>query len=107
MKNPLQRQTVTLYRRSGDGVLRQVMENCFYSWQDCLAEEETGHRFERKCLLVAAGQILPGDRVMEGVGPEQVDWESFVPVNVPALSEIAYVSPKYLGDKLHHYEAGR
>ena len=104
MNHPLCRKTVTLYRKSG---LRLVIDGCFYSFQDCLTEEEEGQRFDRKCLLITSRQVLPGDRVMEGVGPEDIDWESFIPVNVPTLSEIAYASPKYIGGVLHHYEAGR
>ena len=109
MKHPLCRQTVTLYRKAGDAVVRSVAENCFYSWQDCLAEDEAGRRFERKCLLITSRQVLPGDRVIEGVGPEvrAEDWSAFIPVNVPTLSEVAYAEARHFGDKLHHYQAGR
>lgn len=109
MKHPLCRQRATLYRKGKDGVLRTVLEDCFYSWQDCLTEDEEGRRFERKFLLITSRQVLPGDRVMEGVGPEIAvsEWAGFLPVNVPTLSEVAYASPKYCGDRLSHYEAGR
>ena len=109
MKHPLCVQTVTLYRLAGDEVLRIPVENAFYSWQDCLAEGEDGIRFQRKCFLVTPVEILPGDRVLEGVGPEieKSEWTAFLPVNIPTLSEVAYAEPKYFFGKLHHYEGGR
>lgn len=109
MNHPLCRQQVTLYRKTGSQVMRTVVEGCFYTWQDCLAEDEEGRRFERKFLLIAPCELLPGDRVMEGVGPEisAQEWAGFIPVTVPTLSEVAYAETHCYGDKLHHYEAGR
>lgn len=109
MNHPLCRQTVTLYRKTGNKVTRTVVSDCFYTWQDSLTEENEGNRFQRKCLLIAPCALLPGDRVMEGVGPEvtAADWTQFLPVSVPTLSEVAYASPKYFDGRLCHYEAGR
>ena len=109
MNHPLCRQRVTLYRKTGSAVTRTVVEDCFYTWQDCLTEEDNGRRFQRKCLLIAPCEVLPGDRVTEGVGPviSAQEWAGFIPVNVPTLSEVAYAEAYCFGDKLHHYEAGR
>ena len=109
MNHPLCRQTVTLYRKTGDEVLRRVAENCFYSWQDCMEEREDGIRFQRKCFLVTPVEIMPGDRVLEGVGPEieKSEWTAFLPVYVPTLSELVYADAKYFLGRLHHYEGGR
>lgn len=102
-------QTVTLYRREPEGIRRQVLEDCFYSWQEELLEEETGLHHAVRFLLVIPGacDIRPGDRVIDGIGPETVDWESFLPVTVPGLSQVAYVKPCYFGSLLCHTEAGR
>ena len=109
MKNPLLTQRVTLYRLIGDRVQRILVESAFYSWQDCRTEEEDGIRFQRKCLLITPCEILPGDRVLEGVGPEigLSEWTAFLPVTVPTLSEVEYVVPKYFLGKLYFYEGGR
>ena len=108
MNHPLCAQTVTIYRLAGDEVRRIVAENAFYSWQDCMDEGVDGIRFRRKCFLVAPCEILPGDRVLEGVGPEieKSEWTAFLPVYVPTLSELMYADAKYFLGRLHHYEGG-
>ena len=102
-------QTVTLYREEPEGIRRQVLEGCFYSWQIQQTEQEYGVRQQTKFLLVIPGgcDIRPGDRVLYGIGPEEVDWEGFLPVCVPGLSQVAYVKPCYFGSVLCHTEAGR
>lgn len=102
---PMCDRTVTVYRRVGDAVERRVLEGCFYRYQDTVGEEQ----FVRKFLLIWPGQeaIRPGDRVLDGVGPETVCWEEFLPVNVPGLAEAAYAAPWYWEGKISHWEAGR
>lgn len=102
-------QTVTLYRQTPEGIFRQVLDGCFYSWQTEQTEEEAGLRQDTRFLLVIPGacDIRPGDRVFDGIGPETVDWERFLPVCVPGLSQVAYVKPCYFGSILCHTEAGR
>lgn len=102
-------QTVTLYRKTSQGLTRQVLEGCFYSWQKEQTEDERGVQEKTRFLLVIPGKcdIRPGDRVFDGVGPEAVDWETFLPVTVPGLCQVAYVTPCYFGSVLCHTEAGR
>lgn len=103
---PLCTQTVTLYSQTPQGVTRRVVTGCFYHWQ----REQTADGLEEtKFLLVlpATQQLRPGDRVYDGIGPEQVVWEQFLPVNTPGLSQIAYVTPYRFQGHLHHIEAGR
>lgn len=96
---------VTLYRRVGDTVERRVLENCFYRYEDRVAQG----KFVRKFLLIHPGaeELRPGDRVFEGVGPETVSWEEFLPVNVPGLSQVAYAAPWHWDGRIAHWEAGR
>lgn len=96
---------MTLYRNTEKGVERFVWRNCYYRCTDVL---ENG-RFLRKFLLVRPGaeEIRPGDRVLEGIGPEKIDWETFLPVNVPGLSQVEYATPNYWLGQLVHWEAGR
>ena len=105
MVYPMCRQTVTVYRRQGETVLRREIPNCFYRWEDKL---ENGS-FERKFLLVQPGQqaILPGDRIFDGIGPETVDWESFIPVCVSGLAQAEYATAWRLNGEITHWEAGR
>ena len=102
---PLCRQTVTVYRPG----LRRVLEGCFYRYEDALTEGELGPRLERKFLLIRPGaaDIRPGDRVYDGVGPENVDWERFIPVQEAGLSQVEYATPWRLDGEITHWEAGR
>ena len=97
--------TVTLYRRVSDTVARRVLEGCFYRYEDRVTED----RFVRTFLLIHPGseEICPGDRVFDGVGPETVNWEAFLPVQIPGLSQVAYAAPWYWDGKIAHWEAGR
>lgn len=102
---PLCDRTVTLYRRVGDKVERRVLEGCFYHYED----QTDGERFVRKFLLIWSGteDLCVGDRVFDGIGPEQVVWEEFLPVNVPGLSEAAYATAWYWESRIAHWVAGR
>ena len=105
MVYPMCRQTVTLYRNTEKGVLRRVISGCFYRWEDKLENA----MFTRKFLLIQPGQeeILPGDRIYDGVGPENVDWERFIPVQEAGLSQVEYATPWRLDGEITHWEAGR
>ena len=64
----------------------------------------------RKFLLIQPGEsqlVQPGDRVMAGIGPETVDWATFLPANIPTLSQVAYATAWYWEGKHCHTEAGR
>lgn len=105
-------QTVTLYHKQGNTVTRQVIEGCYYSWQEKQTEDEYGIRRETLCQLILPGDIHRvsiGDRVYGGIGPEIGigDWHTFLPVTVTGLSEINYVSPCYWAGEICHIEAGR
>ena len=102
------RQTVTLYHEDGQDITRQVVEGCFYDYGDTVIRDVPGGRLERRFLLVIPGDVavFPGDRVYDGVGPEKVDRDSFLPVCVPGLSIVQYVH-RYRWGGLDHTEAGR
>ena len=104
--NPLCAQTVTIYTCHPAGISRRVVTGCFYQYR----QTQTADGLEdTQFLLVlpAEEKISIGDRVYDGIGPEQVVWENFLPVNTPGLAQVAYVTPYYLGGGLHHWEAGR
>ena len=110
MRYPLCDRTVTVYRLEQGSVRRFVVEKCFYRYETKLAEENAGLRMDRKCLLVVPGNhFIPqvGDRVFDGIGPETVEWNSFLPVFVESLTELNYAAPQYWLGKHCHTEAGR
>lgn len=102
-------QTVTLYRRRGEEITRQVVENAHYVYEVRQVTDHLGTRQETAFLLVMPGEVAlqPGDRVYDGIGPEIVDWNSFVPVAVPGLSQVAYVRVWRWQGKACHTTAGR
>ena len=105
-------QTVTVYRKNGDGILRQVICGCFLQWEDSIGQDKDGPWQERNFLLIQPGQqqlVFPGDKVFEGIGPEITlkDWESFLPSALPGLGEVNYASVYHWEGKFCHTEAGR
>ena len=105
-------QTVTVYRKKGNEIIRQEILSCHYAWQEDQQEDETGIYRQTKCLMIVPGEqqrVFIGDRVYDGIGPQigLADWATFIPVLVPGLTQINYVAPYYWGDTLCHWEAGR
>ena len=101
---------VTVYHREEGVVTRQVLEGCCYLWQQAEETDTLGTRQETRFLLILPGdsqRICVGDRVYDGVGPEEVDWSAFIPARVPGLAQAAYVRPCWWGSRICHYEAGR
>ena len=104
MIHPLCDQTVTLYRQSPQGLQRRVVSGCFYSWR---RQQTPEGLTESKFLLVlpAGEDIEIGDRVFDGIGPETVDWETFLPALVPGLSQVEQATPYYIEGRFSHWEA--
>lgn len=102
-------QTVTLYRKNGEEIIRKVADNCHLSCKYREATESCGKSMEKKFLLIIpAGGFRPqtGDRIYDGIGPEEVDWERFIPALVPELYEISFVNPCCWEGDVVHWEAG-
>lgn len=108
MSLPLCDQMVTLYRMENGTVSRRVVTGCCYRWKTECCEDTAGVREKRTFLLILppGEQILPGDRVYDGLGPEYVDWQQFLPALVCGLGQVTWVCPYYLGSTHHHTEAG-
>jgi len=104
------KQTVTIYRKERGVIQRLVVQGCYYAWEEVQRNDVLGCRRETRFLLVMPGtcqRVFVGDRVYDGVGPETVDWATFLPVLVPGLGEVAYVRPSFWGGDVCHVEAGR
>ena len=113
--NPLDygfcRDTVTVYRKSSDGISRQVIDGCFLSWGEQAVTDVRGSRKGTEFLLIIPGEeqlVFPGDRVYAGIGPEVTEetWGAFLPAAVSGLGQISYVRLYRLAGELCHVEAG-
>ena len=103
-------QTVTVYRMENGQLQRLVVEGCYYDFEDSLTIDAKGCRPERRFVLIMPGscqRVFPGDRIYPGVGPEQVDWHSFVPATVPGLGVAQYTRACWWGGDICHVEAGK
>ena len=102
-------QTVTVYRKSGTEILRQVADHCHLSHVTGTPVENFGKSMEKKFLLIIPGDSIPlqpGDRIYHGIGPETVEWRTFVPAAVPELYEVGFARPCYWETEVTHWEAG-
>ena len=105
-------QTVTVYRKTPAGVIRSELSDCYIRWQEEVDYDRLGRQTRRKFLLIQPGecqQVFPGDRVLEGVGPEitLADWPGFIPEVVEGLGEVAYATAYTWQGVFCHTEAGR
>ncbi len=105
-------QTVTVYRKTPDGILRYEIPNVFLRMQDECGFSSLGHRQERKFLLVQPGEkqlVFAGDRVYAGIGPvvTQEQWSSFLPEQVDGLAVAEFATAYFWEGRFCHTEAGR
>ena len=102
------RQTVTVYRQTDGEVRRQVVENCCLHHSCGAATEKYGKSRWKKFLLIIPGDVPlePGDRIFQGIGPQEVQWQSFVPGLVPGVYEVGYAKPCCWDGAVVHWEAG-
>ena len=102
-------QTVTLYRKSRETVTRKVIANAYLSAKVSTPNEPYGKSKEKTFLLIIPENAAPlqcGDRIYDGIGPESVEWQVFVPAAVSELYEISYVKPCRWNGEITHWEAG-
>ena len=104
-------QTVTVYRKQADRILRQVVENCYFRLEHQHKVEALGSRREKAFLLIVPGEdpcVFAGDRVLEGIGPEieMEQWNRFIPALVDGLVEVSYTAPYCWEGSICHVEAG-
>lgn len=105
------RQTVTLYHWDGQAVKRTVLSGVAFQ-KGCSSQEQTqGQVYGKSFRLYVPGTVTmlqPGDRVMEGIGPqvESHQWSGFIPATVRDLYTVTWVKPYSLLGQAHHTEAG-
>lgn len=105
-------QTVTVYRKEGDGYTRRVYPKAFLDFKKTQSVDKTGSKEANSFLLVIPGPsqaVFVGDKVLLGEGPEittREEWASFIPTKVKGLVVVDYVDSKYWNGQLVHTEAG-
>ena len=103
--------TVTIYRHLGEQVERQVVKNCFITWEEKAVTDANGTRMGRNFLLILPGKnhsVCLGDRVFHGIGPEITaqQWPGFIPACVSGLGQVNFVQPCRWEGEICHIEAG-
>ena len=101
-------ETVTLYRKTEEGIHRRVLDGVRFIRQIAAPTESYGKSKEKKFLLIIPGDfpLQPGDRIYAGIGPKEADWNTFLPVSVPELFEVSFAKPCFWEGKIVHWEAG-
>lgn len=99
-------QTVTVYSVRDGAVHRQVIENAFFSAEEGYSQKDRAP--VRNFLLIVPGpqvRVCVADRVFPGIGPKDIDWDTFLPANVPGLVEVGRTRHYRANGKICHVEA--
>ncbi len=112
MGYPLCREVVTVYRKNGSGVFRQLISGCYFENSRVREENGLGFGWENRFLLIVPGEtqgVFVGDKVYFGIGPEVnvEQWAQFCSANYEEVGEVAYATPYFRSGRLCHTEAGR
>ena len=102
-------QTVTVYQKRGEEISRKIAEGSCFSATLTTPTESYGKSMEKTFLLIIPGaeiSLQPGDRIFTGIGPETVDWQTFLPVLIPEVFEVSFAKPCYWEGSITHWEAG-
>ena len=97
-------QTVTIYRKG----IRQVISNACLQTKVSTPQKSYGKSLEKTFRLIIPGDLplRPGDRIYRGTGPDQIQWQTFLPAQIPQLYEISFVKPCFWEGEITHWEAG-
>ncbi len=98
-------QTVSIYRRQDSQAVRTVVDSCFLQIRKTRKEDILGDQSDTSFLLIIPGEeekVFPGDRILEGVGPDGLSWQQ-----TSAFAQVEYVQSCYWEGKRCHTEAGR
>lgn len=96
-------QTVTVYRREGQG--REVLTGVYHDWKQM---EDVGafggeERVEFTLIVPGEAPLSPGDKVLPGEGGA-AGWEELTPHRFPGLGTVRSVCKKYFAGRLCHTE---
>lgn len=96
--------TVTVYRPDGE---RRVLKNVHYEFTAEAATATGKTSADRAFLLVIPGHdpIASGDKVVLGIGAENIPFEMLNPAQYPTLGIVRSVKPRYFRGIPCHTEA--
>ena len=96
-------QTVTVYGSDGR---REVLENCSLTVRRGIQTDCGGTERKDRFTAIFRGavHVRPGDRILEGVGPER-DFKELIPECTGAL-RVQYVQPFFWNGRVSHTEVG-
>lgn len=102
-------QTVTLYRLEDGQLVRRQIPGCGLWQQKERKNTPSGEQLQEVSLLIVPWeqeQLLPGDRVYDGIGPQITlqQWPSFVPAAYPGLTRISRVRRCSFFGEFCHWE---
>ena len=100
----LLKQTVTVY--GGDGK-RLILDSCQLFPKKSSKIDTFGTVQNDRFTLIVRGchDLRPGDRVVPGIGPEEVDFKNLLPEK-GNVYRIDFVQPFFWNGKVSHMEAG-
>ena len=98
--------TVTLYRIREESIQCQVINNCYFALEAGQKEALSGKSRLNKFLLIIPGDfdLQPGDRVFDGIGSEEVNWQAFAPAFTDGLYEVGRVKKQLWEGEVTHVE---
>ena len=96
--------TVTVYRR--DGLTRQVLQGVYFDSGVSEAVSRGTVTAQAEFLLVVPGffEIMPGDKIIRGEGPEIRSWQALCGADLPGLVTAKDVRVRHLAGKVSHVE---
>lgn len=100
-------QTVTLYRLRDGMVNRHLLNNCYFVPEAGQKGNLHGKSRLKKFLLIIPGEtdMVPGDRIYDGIGPADILWERFLPDTEENVYEIGAVKVCCWNGDLCHIQA--
>ncbi len=97
---------ITLYGKRGEAVFRRVLPECTLLLTGHREVDTLGAAQKDSFFLVVPGEeeILPGDRIFPGIGPE-LPWEDTHPGRLPGAMEITKTKKFCPGGAFCHTQA--
>ena len=98
-------QTATVYHQEADRIVRKILYPVFHQWEDRSRSDRFGEVAGVRFLLVIPDtetEIVPGDRVVPGTGPEITSWPEIL--TFPGMSQVQTVRPCFWQGRLCHVE---
>lgn len=101
-------QTVTIYRKTDHGILRQVTDRAWLQWEHKYQEDSMGSLWSGSFTLILPSggvSVRPGDRITEGTGPELSEWKALKSTPELLFGQVVGVTDLHWNKTFCHQEA--